>query len=243
MAEGARILLLGGTAEARALSHRLSKTARLTVSLAGAVAAPAEVGGDLRVGGFGGADGLAKWLGAEGVRAVVDATHPFAARISANAAEAARRTGCPLVHLRRAAWTEPEGADWCHVADLAAAAAALPQGARGFLATGRGSLPAFASRRDCDLFLRVIDPVEMPPHIAPVVARPPFDMAAEIALFQRLGITHLVTKNAGGRGAYAKVEAAAMLGLPVIMVSRPPPPENVPVVARIEDVLAWLHTI
>lgn len=239
-----RVLLLAGTAEARALAGALAaQPLQVTASLAGATRAPLDLGVATRVGGFGGVAGLCDYLRAEDIAAIVDATHPFAAQMSAHAAAARRETGVPLVHLRRPEWQAGPGDDWAVFADLEAAAAALPKGARAFLGTGRGSASAFLGRTDTALTLRVIDPPEkeqLAPHIAVLEGRAPFTVEEEIETFQRLGTTHLVVKNAGGTGGFAKLAAARQLGLPVLMVARPPVPEGVAVVESVGDALSWV---
>jgi len=231
-----RVLILGGTAEARALA-RLCAAAGIDglVSLAG-VAPAAEYALPMRSGGFGGPAGLARFMAAEGIGALIDATHRFAARMPVNAVAASRRAGVPLLQLKRPVW--PPGPGWHDVADLPAAATALPQGGTALLATGRSSWPAFATRADCLLWLRcLVPPQGVPPHIRPLVA-PPGDLAAETALLSRLGVTHLVAKNSGGPAA-AKLEAAAALGLAVVMVA-PPRLPDAPRVATPAAALDWL---
>ncbi len=195
---------------------------------------PAEARVSKRTGGFGGAAGLAAWLRAEGMGAVVDATHPFAARMQANAVEACAAAGVPRLRVLRPEWPVRPG--WLGVASLGEAAAALPPGARVLLTSGRDWAP-FAGRTDCRFWLRSIEPVALPGHIEPIVARPPFGRSAELALMRRRAITHLVAKNSGGNAA--KLDAAAGLGLAVLMVARPAPPPG-PVVAAADEALAWL---
>lgn len=236
----AHVLILAGTAEARALAEDLAARPglRVTASLAGATASPAPIAAATRIGGFGGAEGLAAWLRGQGVAALIDATHPFAARIAANAATACARTGTPRLKLLRPAW-EPVG-DWRAVPDLAAAAAALPPAARPVLTTGRKDLAPFVARADLTCLLRVIEPVDgLPGHIVQIVARPPFPLDAELALMRAHAATHLVAKNAGGAGR-AKLEAAAQLGLPLLVVERPPPPPGT-LACDVAGALAWLR--
>ncbi|WP_116133735.1 cobalt-precorrin-6A reductase [Tropicimonas sp. IMCC34043] len=223
-----RVLILGGTGEARALSHRLDDLADLTVALAGVTRTPAAYGGRLRIGGFGGAEGLARWLETERTDVLVDATHPFAARISAHAQAAAARAGCLLLRLERPEWHPAPGEHWQVVADLAAALAALPPGARPFLATGAGSVAALAARPDLGAVLRSIEPVpDLPARITHLRARPPFTVAEETAMLRDHAVTHLVLRNSGGAAGRTKLAAAAALGLPVLMIGRPPLPEGV----------------
>lgn len=226
-----RILLLGGTAEARQLASRLvAQGHRVTSSLAGRTATPLLPEGEVRIGGFGGPDGLARWIVAHRIDLVIDATHPYAAKISANAVAACAATRARLIRIERPVWEPPEGAGWTEVADMGAAARAFPGGARVLLTIGRQELEAFHHRTDCSFLARVIDP----PSDAPqgwliLAARGPFALEDEMALMRAHPITHLVSKNSGGEQTHAKIEAAAQLGIDVVMVTRPrlPPAETV----------------
>lgn len=239
------VLLLAGTGEARTLAGQLADDPRfaVTASLAGAVERPEAYPVPVRIGGFGGAQGLGTWLRGEGIAAVIDATHPFAARISANAVLASLATGIPLLRLERPAWQAAPGDDWHEVVDLEEAAARLPQGARPFLAVGRKEISRFSQRRDLDCLMRMIDPPEPKTLLPPgrlVLARPSRDVDAEVALLERHGATHLVTKNSGGPWGEAKLLAARRLGLPVIIVRRPDLAGG-EVVADVPAALAWLE--
>lgn len=239
------ILILGGTAEANQLVSRIRimrPDARIVLSLAGRTATPVlPEGCAVRVGGFGGADGLATFLAQEGITHLVDATHPFAAGISRNAARAAAFADVPRVALVRPAWEPQAGDSWTRVACLGDACDALPAKARPLLALGRQHLAPFARRPDLDLVVRMIEPPDPPlPFPADIVlSRPSPDADEEVKLLQRLGVTHLVCRNSGGAASYAKVEAARRRGLPVIMIARPPsaPP---PVAGSIDEVLTLL---
>jgi precorrin-6A/cobalt-precorrin-6A reductase len=239
-----RVLLLGGTSEASQLALALAEAGVDAVfSYAGRTDAPLPQPLPLRIGGFGGVEGLAGWLRTEGITHVVDATHPFAAGISKNAVAAAAQAGLPLIALERPPWQAQAGDDWTHVADYAAAAAALPQApARVFLAIGRQNLAAFASRPQHQYLLRLVDPpVNLPLTGADVVlARGPFTLDSDLALMRRHQITHLVAKNAGGSGAEAKLLAARALRLPVILIDRPALPLR-QVVATVAEVMDFLH--
>lgn len=238
--EKAHVLILAGTAEARTLADELAgaPAVRVTVSLAGVTSEPARIGGEIRTGGFGGAEGLATWLRANDVAAVIDATHPFAARMAANAAAACGAAGTPRLKLLRPEWA-PVG-EWRIFPNLAATAAALPRGARPLLTTGRQGLAPFISRDDLACLLRVIEPVPgLPPHLMQIVARPPFGLDAELGLMRAESVTHLVAKNAGGAGR-AKLDAAARLGLPILMVERPDPPPG-PRAASVAECQTWLR--
>lgn len=234
-----KVLVLGGTGEARALAAALHPAHDVLTSLAGRVRDPKLPVGRVRVGGFGGPSALAAWLRAERFDAVVDATHPFAERISASAAQAAAESGTPLVLLRRPGWTEAPGDRWTRVPDLAAAAAALP-GERVFLTTGRQGLAAFA---DCPqwFLIRCVDPPDppLPAACEVLLARGPYTVDGELALMRAHGVDALVTKDSGGPLTAAKLTAARVLGLPVVVVDRPLPPE-VPVLSEVAEVLAWL---
>lgn len=234
----AHILLLAGTAEARALAGRLASLPGLAViaSLAGATRDPAPIAAETRTGGFGGAGGLAHYLREHRIAALVDATHPFAAQMAANAAEACAATGTPRLKLLRPEWA-PEP-DWQVVPDLAQAAAALPAGGRVLLTSGRKEIAPFAARRDVQFLLRAIEPVDgLPPHIRQITARPPFSLAEETALMRSESVSHLVAKNAGGAGR-AKLDAARRLGIPVLMAARPAPPPG-PMAVSVDEAVAW----
>jgi precorrin-6A/cobalt-precorrin-6A reductase len=239
-----RILLLGGTAEASALARALAARGEDAVlSYAGRTRAPAAQPLPVRIGGFGGAAGLAAFLRAEGFTHLVDATHPFAARISRNAVEAARATGLPMIALVRPEWRPGPGDVWHRVPDIDAALAALdgPE-RRVFLALGRLSVAAFAARPQHRYLLRFVDPPQAPlplPRADLVIARGPFDEAGETALLSRHGIEVVVAKNSGGSGAEAKLSAARRLGLPVVLIDRPAPPPR-PEVQDWTGVLDWL---
>ena len=225
-ADGAHILLLAGTAEARQLAARLAANfphIRVTASFAGAVSDLPDLGVPARVGGFGGVSGLTDYLTREEISLVIDATHPFAVQMSRNAWEATSRLGLPLIRLERPAWTPVPGDNWLAVSTLETAANALPADARAFLAIGRKDIHRFAHRSDLFCLARMIEPpgVPLPDHWALVLARPPQTAAEEIRLFRQHRITHVVTKNSGGGRSYPKLEAARELGLPVVMVERP----------------------
>ncbi|GAA4499186.1 cobalt-precorrin-6A reductase [Gluconacetobacter tumulicola] len=239
-----RVLLLGGTTEASQMAHDLSEAgADAIFSYAGRTASPARQPLPVRVGGFGGVEGLAAYLREAAISHVIDATHPFAARMSRNAVEACAAVGIPLLAFERAPWVAAEGDDWCAVADIADAVAALPdEPARIFLAIGRQSIDAFAARPQHHYLLRLVDPpgAVLPlPRATVVVARGPFTLAGDLALMQAHGITHVVAKNAGGVGARAKLDAARALGMPVILIDRPVMSPR-PVARTVGEVLAWL---
>lgn len=221
------LLILGGTAEARDLASRLDGTPGLRVvsSLAGRVRDPALPRGEVRIGGFGGPDGLAGWLRAQDITAVVDATHPFARRISDSAAAACAATGTPLLGLVREPWAPGDGDAWHQVDSVAAAADVLPGlGKRAFLTTGRQELAPFVPLDQVWFLIRCVDPPDgpLPRSCQVILARGPYDADAEQALMREHAIDVLVTKNSGGALTAGKLTAARRLGIPVVMVRRPP---------------------
>jgi precorrin-6A/cobalt-precorrin-6A reductase len=219
-----KILILGGTREAADLARELvAKGLDVTTSLAGRTKEPAPLDGKVRIGGFGGAEGLAAYLDAEGFTRVIDATHPFARTISANAVKACAIASLPLDIRTRAPWERQPGDNWIEVSSLEDAAAALPQNARVLLALGRQYLDAFLPRTDCHFVIRMVDPPETPfafAHHTVLTAKPALNPDEEAALFRAHAITHIVCRNSGGDGAYAKIITARMMGLPVVMVGR-----------------------
>ncbi|MDX6739226.1 cobalt-precorrin-6A reductase [Actinocorallia sp. A-T 12471] len=240
------VLVLGGTGEARRLADALSAVPRLRTvsSLAGRVTHPALPVGEVRTGGFGGAEGLAAWLKAEGIDLVVDATHPFASGMTASAAQATARTGVPLLVLRRPGWQPVQGDRWHWAADVAEAARTLPGlGRRVFLTTGRQTIGAFARLDGLWFLARSVDPPEppLPRALHVVLDRGPFTLDGELALMREHAVDVLVTKDSGGPMTSAKLAAARTLSLPVLLVRRPPLPEGVPVVATVEEAAAWVR--
>jgi len=236
-----RILILGGTGEARALAARLAPRHAVTLSLAGRTRAPAPQPAPTRTGGFGGPQGLARYLEAEGIDTLIDATHPFARQISLNARAAAALAGTRLLALSRPPWTPVPGDRWTPVPDMAAAARALGETpARVFLAIGRQEASAFRAAPRHRYLLRCIEPP--PPDALPgaemITARGPFGEAEEHALLRRHRIEVLVAKNSGGPASYPKLAAARALALPVILIDRPPTPDAA---ATVEELLARLE--
>jgi precorrin-6A/cobalt-precorrin-6A reductase len=243
-----RVLVLGGTGEARQLAAALVgwPDVRVVTSLAGRVAAPTLPPGEVRVGGFGGTDALAGWLRAERIGAVVDATHPFAADITAAAVRATAAVGVPLLVLRRPGWRAAAGDDWRRVGSLGAAAELLPtMGERVLLTVGRRGVDVFAGIDGCWFLVRSVDPPgpPLPRRVEVVLDRGPFTLDGERALLATHRIQVVVTKDSGGAMTAAKLVAARERGLPVVMVDRPPPPEAsapVPTVQTVEAALDWL---
>lgn len=222
-----KILILGGTAEARQIATALAPRGDcgVTLSLAGRTGNPVGQGVPVRVGGFGGAEGLVRYLKENDITLLVDATHPYAARISINAAEAARLTGVSILALRRPGWERVEGDRWSEVADVPAAVAALGERPRRvFLALGRQEVGAFEAAPQHRYLVRSVDPVE-PPLAVPdgeyILGRGPFETADELALLEKHGIDAVVSKNSGGAATYGKLAAARALGIEVVMVRRP----------------------
>jgi precorrin-6A/cobalt-precorrin-6A reductase len=240
-----RVLILGGTTEARGLAERLVGRADVDVvsSLAGRVASPRMPSGKVRIGGFGGATGLASWIGARGIRAVIDATHPFADTISCNAAAAAAASHVPLLALRRAAWVPGEGDRWCEAASLDDAALMLPElGRRHFLTIGRQGVSSFADVTDAWFLVRSVDPPDepTPPQMELLLDRGPYSLDAEILLMRGRRVETVITKNSGGEATATKLVGARELGLPVVMVQRPATPAGVPEVADVHSALEWV---
>ena len=230
-------LLLGGTAEARDLAARLvAADVEVVSSLAGDVAAPLLPAGKVRIGGFGGVHGLAGYLRANAVSAVVDATHPFAATMTAHAAAACAVTGVALLRLERPSWAaRPDAEHWHWVGSLDEARGEAERlGERVFLAIGRQELGVFAGWTDRYVLARMVDA----PGFAPR-ARGPFRLPDELELLTSRAIDVLVTKDSGG-GTDAKLDAAATLGVPVVAVRRPPPPEGIGVVSSVDEAVAWI---
>lgn len=238
-----RILLLGGTSEARTLAERLHPGVEVISSLAGRVPDPALPVGEVRIGGFGGVDGLRRWLRDGGVDAVVDATHPFAATMTAHAAAACTELGLPHLVLARPAW--PPGDAILVGSDIDAARVVAEHGfSRVFLTTGRSGAAAFAGV-DAWFLIRAVtppDPHDLPPRHHVVLSRGPYRYDDELALLREHRIDALVTKNSGGTMTRPKLDAAAALGITVVMVDRPPLPEGVHSVATVDEAVDWVRT-
>lgn len=241
-----RVLVLGGTTEASALARRLAGDPRFdaTLSLAGRTANPRPQPLATRIGGFGGVEGLAHWLREEKVDAVIDATHPYAARMSANAVAACAQTGLPLGSIVRPPWQQLKDDSWRVVPTAEAAAVALGRRPlRVFLSLGRQDLHAFASAPQHRYVARTIETPQqaaLPPNIRILQARGPFDRDSEAKLLSDEEIDVIVSKNSGGSATYAKIEAARELDLSVIMIARPDKPAG-HVLTGPEEAVAWLH--
>jgi precorrin-6A/cobalt-precorrin-6A reductase len=239
-----RILILGGTGEARDLAAELvAAGVDVLSSLAGRVRQPRLPDGPVRIGGFGGAEGLAAFLRAEGITGVVDATHPFAGTISVHAAQAAAQVGVPLLALRRPEWeAEPT---WQHAADIRAAATAVRAwpGESVFLTTGRRDLEVFAADDQHRFVVRTVDAPDgpVPPRMTLVLDRGPYTVEGESALMRGHGVGLLVTKNSGGPMTAAKLQAARDLGVQVLMVQRPPLPPGSVAVTTVAEAVRWVR--
>ncbi|MGI1661666.1 cobalt-precorrin-6A reductase [Palleronia sp. KMU-117] len=240
-----RLLLLAGTWEARQVAAALTRESRVLAiaSLARAERRPEPFGIPTRIGGFGGDAGFVDWLGREGIDAIIDATHPFAARISHRTARIAAERGVDYIQFLRPAWLPEPGDDWTFLNTEADAPRHIPAGARVFLATGRRSLHAFGALREATLFCRRTDGARDPFPFGNgifVYGRPPFSIDHEITTFGRLAIDWLVTRNSGGTASRAKLEAARELGVKVAMIRRPPQPPG-PKVETVAEAMAWVR--
>jgi precorrin-6A/cobalt-precorrin-6A reductase len=239
-----RILLLAGSSEASALARRLADNDEVSVisSFAGRVKALSLPPGEVRIGGFGGVEGLCAWLKSESIRGVIDATHPFTAVMPWHAHAACRACDIPLLRVLRQEWHPQPGDDWHLAPDLGGAAGALEElgSRRVFLTTGRQELLPFAHLDHVWFLVRAIEePTPMPLASAQVVlSRGPFHLDDEVALLRTHDIDALVTKNSGGAAAQAKLAAARQRGIPVVMVTRPAAPEGT-TVATVDEALAW----
>jgi len=219
-----KILLLGGIGEAALLAGKLVEDGHdVTSSLAGRTKEPKPVKGKIRIGGFGGAEGLANYLTENQIDLLIDCTHPFAKQISENAVHASNMTGTRLEIHTRKPWQKKPGDVWIEVESLEAARGTIPSDARVLLALGRQYIDLFKSRRDIFFLIRMVDEPDIRPPLADhklLIGKPSLDWQEEKAILEQNRITHIVCRNSGGTGAYAKIEAAREMGLPVIMVSR-----------------------
>lgn len=241
------ILILGGTTEARALADSLTAKAHAVItSLAGRTIEPRRPQGEIRVGGFGGASGLADYLRSAGIDALIDATHPYAAAISAHAVEAANSAGCPLLRFDRAPWQPQKGDRWIVVDNLAAAAKVAPElGRRAFLTIGVKELGSFAGMDSVWFLVRLVERPSTPialAHHELILARGPFNAADERDLLIRHRLDVVIAKNSGGESTYGKIAAARELGLPVLLLRRPVLPAAKTVTAM-ADAFAWIESL
>jgi precorrin-6A/cobalt-precorrin-6A reductase len=239
-----RLLLLGGTAEARALAARLHPDVEVISSLAGRVPDPALPVGAVRIGGFGGSDGLRRWLSVEHVDAVVDATHPFAATITATASQVCGELALPHVVLARPAWPSGEAIEV--ESNFQAAQAVSSEGCkRVFLTTGRSGTAAFVGV-DAWFLIRAVTPPDdaaLPARHELLLSRGPYDYDGELNLLREHRIDALVTKNSGGDMTRGKLDAARDLGIVIVMVDRPPLPEGVRTVPTVAEAESWVRAL
>lgn len=245
--ERRRVLILGGTGEALALAAALAGDRRIETitSLAGRTRVPAQPAGRLRVGGFGGLNGMLDYLRAERIAALVDATHPFATQIGSTARRAAWAAGVPLLRLERPAWPRHPDDLWIEVDDARTAAALAPRhGARALLTVGARELRAFAGIESVWFLVRLIEDPGGPLPLVRcelLIGRGPFSAAAELRLLEERRIDMVIAKNSGGDATYGKIAAARALGLPVILLRRPPsPPEAGETAATVVDAARWV---
>ena len=240
-----RLLILGGTGDAAELSAKVANIPGIEAiaSLAGRTREPILPAGNIRVGGFGGAAGLAEYLRQMQIDVLIDATHPFASQISENAAVAAREVGIPHLMLIRRPWEKVAGDRWIEVDSTSAAADVLQnQAKRVFLTVGRQELAAFAHLQDIWFLMRVIDPPGADALVPPGVIlcdRGPFTLTQEREILIQHHIDTIISKNSGGNATYAKIIAARELGVQVVMVKRPPVPPGEQV-AEVDAAVKWL---
>lgn len=238
------LLLLGGTGEARQIAEQLRGTDAV-ISLAGATRTPDAQPLHTRVGGFGGAAGFRDYLQEAAITAVLDVTHPFAARITERTAQICQDVPMPYLQFLRPPWEAKPGDNWIEIEAEVEAADHIPKGSTVFLGTGRQTLERFANLAGHEVICRQIDPPENAFPFAGgrfLVGRPPFSVEDEVALFRKLGVDYLVVKNAGGAPSRTKLTAARQLGIPVLMIARPQG-GNWPVVNTVDAALAWVGQI
>lgn len=242
------VLILGGTGDARQLADKLVDTfgpsLRVITSLAGRTSSPRQPKGEIREGGFGGPEGLAKYLKETEIDAVMDATHPYAAQISSHGIEACHSVGIPHVLLDRPAWVQVEDDNWLNVPSIEKAADALEADETVLITTGIQNLDVFKHVHGPKILVRLLEHPKTELTIKDaeiVIGRPPYSINDEVTLFKLLGVDTLVTKNAGGDATRAKIDAARVLGTRVIMIDRPPTP-LANTVTNVDDAVAWVAT-
>lgn len=239
-----KILILGGTAEAAKLASAFaSLPVESITSLAGRTANPTTIRGKNRTGGFGGAEGLAAYLVNEKINLLIDATHPYATRISQNAVQASEITNIPLIRLERPSWEKESGDNWIEVVSEAQAAKMIPAGERVLLALGRQHIAPFAERNDVHFIMRMIDPPEVSlPHDCEIVLAKPGNYESEKQFLSQHKIGLIVSRNSGGSISHAKIKAARDLAIPVLMISRPPVAAKT-TVATVDEALDFARTV
>lgn len=240
------LLLLAGTGEAKHIAWGLADTnIKVVASLAGATRSPDPLPVTTRIGGFGGDDGFCTYLREFSISAVLDATHPFAARISNRTARICFDLGLPYAQIVRPVWEPTNGDNWTRITKPCEAKNHIPNGSTVFIATGRQTLSEYQNLSGRRILVRMIDPPNMPLPFEGgefVIGRPPFTQASEVKLFCSLGVTHLVSKNAGGQGGRAKLDAARELGLPVLLLDRPQTPDAQQL-ETVQDALLWVSSL
>ena len=257
-----KILILGGSSEAFSLAETLENNTDYKVisSLAGRTSIPRKPAGTYRTGGFGGSEGLVKYLTDENIHAIIDATHPFAEKITINASLAAKKTNCPIIHISRPEWQKQKNDNWIEVPTMQEAAKVIDaEHTPCFLTIGRLELSTFINRNDIQFLCRAIEPPkntdpikqsnrnpknedEWPDNFKFIYAKGPYNYQDEKKLIKEHGIKCIVTKNSGGEKAKAKLDVAKDLNIPVIMIKRPPSPKGL-IVKKTEDALKWLEKI
>ncbi len=240
------LLVLAGTGEAVQVAAACqARGISAVASLAGATRSPRDLRIPTRHGGFGGEDGFVRYIEAQNITAVLDATHPYASRISHRTTRICTERSMPYCQLLRPPWRPGKEDNWTALTSEEDAAQQIPLGSTVFLATGRQTLNRYANLSECRLICRQIDPPETPfpfPNGEYLVGRPPFSVEDEVALFRNLGVDWLVVKNAGGAASYTKLDAARILGIPVAMIDRPPQPEGQKVTS-VEAALDWIAAL
>ena len=236
-----KILLLGGTREARIIARELANRddCDAILSLAGVTSSPPDTGLKQRIGGFGGAEKMAEWLMAESITTVIDATHPYAAQMSANAVRATQLAGCRLLCLLRPAWQPGQEDLWQEYQHWDDLISALPDGAKVMLTAGQDGIRAFAGTKRLVVVARALENPAEQSDITFINSLPSRHWEEEVSLFSQYGITHLVAKNSGGTSSIAKLAAARHLGLPVLLLARPAPPPA-PIFEDVESLIAAL---
>lgn len=241
-----KILIFGGTAEARVLADKLDGLGHdVTTSLAGRTKEPLIPSGSVRRGGFGGVDLLRDYIVAEAVELVIDDTHPYSTQMSGRIAEVMANSEIPFLRLNRPPWKQPEGADWVEKASITEAIKTLPEGATVLLTTGHKELEPLDGRPDCQFYVRLMEKPDWTPgdNATIIFERPPYELHSELSLIREFKITHMITKNAGGDQTLPKIEAAAQLGVAVSMVRRPPLPEVAHEVSSVDAALKWIQEL
>ncbi|MFT5631111.1 MAG: precorrin-6A/cobalt-precorrin-6A reductase [Gammaproteobacteria bacterium] len=240
------ILLLAGSGEAKQIATGLAALNLPAIaSLAGATRAPKQLDIPMRIGGFGGADGFRRYLAKTGIRAVIDATHPYATQITNRTAAICAEIDLPYLHVLRAPWVARVGDNWTEITCEEDAAALIPKGSTVFLGTGRQTLDRFSGLLGCRVICRQIDPPTAPFPFEGgefLIGRPPFPVAREKSIFAQLGIEWIVVKNAGGDASATKLTAARQLGIPVLMIARPVSPKAMRV-DNAADALSWAQSL